>query len=112
MTAFDYGIQAELFPCEGDARLSPTSGGKLSRRPAGDGRFARAAYAIRFAIEELPPELLPDVCLEVNAVLFDRDAIRRLYDSEDYPLVRRAVPVRRVRNPVERMSQSAICFKA
>jgi hypothetical protein len=74
--------------------------------------FARAAYAIRFAIEELPPELFPDACIEVNAVLLDCDAIRRLYDSEDYPLVRRAVPVRRVRNPVERMSQSAICFKA
>ena len=92
MTAFDYGIQAELFPCEGDARLSPTSGGNLSRRPAGYGRFARAAYAIRFAIEELPSELLPDACLEVNAELFDRDGIRRLYDSEDYPLARRDPP--------------------
>ena len=79
--------------------------GKRSRPPAGYGRFAHAAYAIRFAIEELPSELLPDACLEVNAELFDRDGIRRLYDSEDYPLVRRATSV-------ERMSQSDISFKA
>jgi hypothetical protein len=109
MTAFDYDIPAELFPCKSAAGLSPTSGGKLSR---GYGRFARAAYAIRFAIEELQPELRPDACLEVNAVLFDCDAIRRLYDREDYPLVRRAASVGRMRDSVKRMSQSDIRFKA
>jgi hypothetical protein len=96
MAAFDYRIPAELFPCKSDAKLFPTTGGKLSRRPAGYGRFAHAAYAIRFAIEELPSELLPDACLEVNAELFDRDGIRGLYDSEDYPLVRRKAPVGRM----------------
>ena len=105
MAAFDYRMPAELFPCKSDAGLFPTAGGKLSRQPAGYGRFAHAAYAIRFAIEELPSELLPDACLEVNAELFDGDGIRRLYDSEDYPLVRRAAPV-------ARMSQSGIRFKA
>ena len=105
MTAFDYRIPAQLFPCKSDAGLFPTTGGKRKRAPAGYGRFAHAAYAIRFAIEELPPELLPDACLEVNAELFDRDGIRRLYDSEDYPLVRRGAPV-------ARMSQSNIRFKA
>ena len=105
MTAFDYHVPAELFPCKSDARLFPTSGGKLSRRPAGYGRFAHAAYAIRFAIEELSPELLPDACLHVNAELFDRDGIRQLYDSEDYPLVRRGAPL-------ARMSQSNIRLKA
>jgi hypothetical protein len=112
MTAFDYQIPAELFPCKSDAGLFPTTSGKLSRRAAGYGRFAHAAYAIRFAIEELPSELLPDACLEVNAELFDRDAIRRLYDSEDYPLLRRAAPVGSMRKSVERMSQSDIRFKA
>lgn len=111
MAAFDYRIPAELFPCKSDAGLFPTNGRGLSRPPAGYGRFAHAAYAIRFAIEELPPELLPDACLEVNAELFDRDAIRRLYDSEDYPLVRPAAPVARMGQPVERMSQSDIRFK-
>jgi len=105
MAAFDYRIPAQLFPCKRDAGLFPTTGGKLKRPPAGYGRFAHAAYAIRFAIEELPPELLPDACLEVNAELFDGDGIRRLYDSEDYPLVRCATPV-------ARMSQSNIRFKA
>ena len=31
---------------------------RKTRQPIGYGRFARAANAIRFAIEELPPELL------------------------------------------------------
>ena len=105
MAAFDYRVPAQLFPCKSDAGLFPAAGGKLSRRPAGYGRFAHAAYAIRFAIEELPPELLPDACLEVIAELFDRDSIRRLYDSEDYPLVRGATPV-------ARMNQSDIHLKA
>ena len=46
-------------------------------------------FAIRFAIEEPPAELLPGARLEVDEMIFDRDEIRRLYDSEDYPLVRR-----------------------
>jgi hypothetical protein len=104
MTAFDYRIPAELFPCKKDAGLVPANGRKHMRHLAGYGRFAHAAYAIRFAIEELPSELLPDACLEVNAELFDRDGIRRLYDSEDYPLVRRATPV-------ARMSPSGIRFR-
>jgi hypothetical protein len=97
MAAFDYRVPAQLFPCKSDAGLFPTNGRGLSRPPAGYGRFAHAAYAIRFAIEELPSELLPDACLEVNAELIDHDGIRRLYDSEDYPLVRRATPVERMR---------------
>jgi hypothetical protein len=102
---FDYRTPAELFPCKSDATLFPTTGGKLSRRPAGYGRFAHAAYAIRFAIEELPSELLPDACLEVNAEQFDSDGIRRLYDHGDYPLVRRKAPI-------GRMNRSDIHFKA
>jgi hypothetical protein len=106
MTAFDYRIPAELFPRKTDTGLFPTTGGgKRKRAPTGYGRFAHAAYAIRFAIEELSPELLPDACLHVNAELFDRDGIRQLYDSEDYPLVRRGAPL-------ARMSQSNIRLKA
>jgi hypothetical protein len=104
MTAFDYRTPAELFPCKGDAAHLPAKSRKPSRPPAGYGRFAHAAYAIRFAIEELPPELLPDACLEVNAEQFDSAGIRRLYDNEDYPLVRRIAPV-------GRMSQSEIRFR-
>jgi hypothetical protein len=105
MAAFDYRTPAELFPSKSEAGLIPAGGGGRRRQPSGYGRFAHAAYAIRFAIEELSSELLSDACLEVNAELFDGDGIRRLYDSEDYPLVRRAAPV-------ARMSQSDIRFKA
>jgi hypothetical protein len=111
MAAFDYRTPAELFRCKGEAGLFPANSRKLSRQPTGYGRFAHAAYAIRFAIEELSSDLLPDACLEVNAELFDRDGIRRLYDSEDYPLVRRATPAVRMSQPVKRMSQSDIRFK-
>jgi hypothetical protein len=104
MTPFDYRMPAELFPCKSDAGHLPAKGRGPSRAPAGYGRFAHAAYAIRFAIEELPSELLPDACLEVNAELFDSNGIRRLYDSEDYPLGRRIAPV-------GRMSQSEIRFR-
>ena len=90
MTGFDYNIVAELVPTKNDSELSSGKSRRHRRYPVGYGRFARAAEAIRFAIEELPPELLPDACLEVGEKIFDRDGIRRLYDSEDYPLVRRA----------------------
>jgi hypothetical protein len=48
------------------------------------------ADAIRFAIEELPPELLLAAQLRVADETFNSDAIRRLYESVDYPLARRA----------------------
>ena len=90
MTTFNYDIVAELFPTRNDVELFPAKSRRVRRQPVGYGRFARAAYAIRFAIEELPPDLLSDTCLEVEEQIFDSDGIRRLYDSEDYPLVRRA----------------------
>jgi hypothetical protein len=96
MAAFDYRIPAELFPNKCGAGLPPTNGRKLSQQPVGYGRFAHAAYAIRFAIEELSSELLPDACLQSNDELFDHDGIRRLYDSEEYPLVRHTAPFGRI----------------
>jgi hypothetical protein len=90
MPAFDYSTVAELFPTRSEAEAFPAGGRRRGRGPVGYRRFARAADAIRFAIEELPAELLPDACLEVDEELFDRDAIRRLYDSNAYPLARRA----------------------
>ena len=90
MAAFDYGTVAELFPTRSEAELFPAKRRRLRREPVGYGRFTRAADAIRFAIEELPPELRPDACLEVADEIFDRDEIRRLYESDEYPLARRA----------------------
>jgi hypothetical protein len=77
---FDYDAEAELFSAR-----SRTSG----RRSSAYKRFDRAADAIRFAIEELPPEQLLRAHLEVEECRFDSNGIRRLYDAAAYPLARR-----------------------
>jgi len=82
MSGFNYSSGAELFPNKA-RKPKPSS---LRYR-----RFERAAEAIRFAIEELPPTLLIGAYLEVDEARFDFEGIRRLYDSEEYPLERRAL---------------------
>jgi Arc/MetJ-type ribon-helix-helix transcriptional regulator len=94
MAAFDYSTVAKLVPTKTDAELSPAKSRRHGRHPVGYGRFARAADAIRFAIEELPPELLSGTFLEVAEERFDQDGIRLLYDDAAYPLARRAAPPR------------------
>lgn len=89
MAAFNYGSVAELFSARTDAQLFPRNR-KPRRAQVGFGQFARAADAIRFAIEELPIALRSEACLEVNEQIFDLDSIRRLYESAEYPLTRRA----------------------
>ena len=90
MGAFDYGTLAKLSPIGSESELLLARNKRRRRQqPVGYGRFARAADAIRFAIEELPPKLLLDTCLEANAERFDPDGIRRLYESNEYPLARR-----------------------
>jgi hypothetical protein len=80
MAEFDYDAAAELFPTR---RRLPR------REPFGYKRFDRAAQAIRFAIEELPPGCLVGAFLEVDEQRYGSDEIRRLYDSAAYPLARR-----------------------
>ena len=96
MATFDYRTEAELSSTSGEVGLFSASRRRM-REPTGYGRFARAADAIRFAIEELPPEHLLAAQLKVAGKRFDGDGIRRLYDSVKYPLARRATSRWRMR---------------
>lgn len=88
MHEFDYTANAELFDYNTEAELFSTKVRNSRRQPLGYKRFARAADAIRFAIEDLPPQLLIGTYLEVDEVRYEGTQIRRLYDSGDYPLAR------------------------
>jgi hypothetical protein len=79
VVAFDYYHEAELF-----AARPPRSRGKSF----GYRRFERAADAIQFAMEALPPQSLASAYLEVDEQRFDAGGIRLLYESPEYPLIR------------------------
>jgi hypothetical protein len=80
MAAFNFSAEAELFPTR--SRLS-------RRQPVSYKRFDTAAEAVRYAIEELSPDLLAGAYLEVDEERFDANGIRGLYASVTYPLPRR-----------------------
>jgi hypothetical protein len=77
--SFDYSALAELYPTRSYKRRA----GSVAYK-----RFDVAAEAVRFAIEELPPEFLLGTYLEVDEERFNGKQIRLLYESEDYPLPR------------------------
>jgi hypothetical protein len=80
MRSFNYTKSAELFPA---AIRKKRRAGFAYRR------FDTAADAVRFAIEELPADSLNGAYLQVGEARFDKNGIRDLYDSVEFPLERR-----------------------
>jgi hypothetical protein len=77
--AFDYDAAAELSMAKR----------KGSRQRLGYRRFATAAEAIRFAVEDFPAMLTLGAWMEVGDERFDSEDIHRFYERDDYPLRRR-----------------------
>ena len=76
--AFDYSAPAEIFMMQA----------RQSRSRARYRRFATAAEAIHFVVEEVPGPLQVGVVMEVREERFDHKAIRQLYAGDHYPLTR------------------------
>ena len=95
--SFDYTALAELYPTRSYKRRA----GCVTYK-----RFEVAAEAVRFAVEELPSELLLGTYLEVDEERFNGKQIRLLYESTDYPLPRK-LPSARGR-PEEKKGETAI----
>jgi hypothetical protein len=81
MDKFNFSAPAELFPSRNRKVAN-----KVKYR-----RFAKAADAIRFAVEELPEPQLLGAYIEIDEARLGHRDIRALYDSADYPLKKRAV---------------------
>jgi len=77
---FDYAASAELFIPK--RKRGP-------RQPLSYRRFATAAEAIRFAVEEFPSIRTLGARMKVGEERFNGDDIRRLYESTSYPRRRR-----------------------
>jgi hypothetical protein len=90
MTMITSAQSDEIFDYEATAELFPGKSARARSRVVKYMRFGRAADAIRFAVEQLPAELLPGAYLEVDEKRYDSRAIRRMYDRADYPLPRLA----------------------
>jgi Arc/MetJ-type ribon-helix-helix transcriptional regulator len=71
--AFDYSSPAELY-------LSRRRGRHTDYR-----RFATAAEAIRYAVEELRTRRSLTAWMQVGDERFNKDEIHLLYDDDDYP---------------------------
>jgi hypothetical protein len=77
---FDFSAPGELFCARSISQRS-----RVTYK-----RFDTAAKAIRFAVEELPADILRSTTLEVSEARLSGDAIRNLYLDPSYPLKRKA----------------------
>ena len=75
---FDYKASAELYPGKRSIRY----------RTIRYRRFESTAKALRYLMEEMPPELLAGAILETEERRFGADQITALYKDEAYPLPR------------------------
>ncbi len=80
MMTFDYAASAELF-------IPKRKSG--ARQSVSYRRFATAAEAIRFAVEELPAVRTLGPWMQVGEERFNSEDIERLYESTSYPRRRR-----------------------
>ena len=78
---FDYTASAELF--------IPKKGKAGADQPVSYRRFATAAEAIRFAVEDFPAIHTLRVWMRVGDERFNGVDIQRLYESKSYPQRRR-----------------------
>ena len=76
---FNYSAPAELF-------MSKRKRGPRTRIKYR--RFATAAEAIRFAVEDFPAVRTLGAWMQIGDGRFDSEEIRRLYDGTGYPLRR------------------------
>ena len=76
---FDFKAPAELFTAKRTG---------FRAQPVTYSRFATGAEAVRHAIEELEAAKLASTIIESGDERYDSKAIRGLYDSPAYPLVR------------------------
>ena len=75
MSSFDYNAPAELFLSK------PVKGSRTKYR-----RFATAAEALRYAVEDLRMPKAFGAWLEVGDERFNSNEIQRLYEASDSPL--------------------------
>ena len=78
MSSFDYSAPAELFLSK------PAKGSRTKYR-----RFATAAEALRYAVEDLRMPKEFGAWLEVGDDRFSSGDIQRLYKAENYSLLRK-----------------------
>lgn len=78
MTAFNYQASAELFYPRRMGRTAPLE----------FQRFDTSAEAIKFAIEQLTPASLHGAVIELESDRLDSSVIRKLYESDHFPLAR------------------------
>ena len=76
----DYTVSAELYPSRRYAK-------SLARYR----RFATAAEAVQYVVEEMPEAWLNGTFLDIDGMRFEGRQIRALYDAEAYPLERAKV---------------------